>query len=66
MADPMYQKQNILDVAVNEDDKDILGLTEAKNRTASKGAKAAEEEIPPPIDHDVNEVVFRAYDRLAA
>ena len=49
MADPMYQKQNILDVAVNEDDKDILGLTEAKNRTASKGAKA-EEETPTPID----------------
>ncbi len=61
MTDPMYQKQNILDVAVDEEDKDILGLTEAKNRQGSGGAQAPEEK-PTQIDHDVNEHVFRSYD----
>jgi len=58
MTAPMYQNQDILDVNVKEEDKDILGLTEA----AQQESGAGDPEQPLQQQDDVNEVVFRAYD----
>ncbi|MDO8344710.1 MAG: phosphomannomutase/phosphoglucomutase, partial [Cellvibrio sp.] len=55
MTDPLFQKQDILDIAVIDEDENILGLqASGKKARTGAGAKINEETIPAEI--------FRSYD----
>lgn len=56
MTNPLFQKQDILDIAVIDEDENILGLQQASGKKSSAGArnKISEEDVPAEI--------FRSYD----
>lgn len=56
VADPLFQKQDILDIAMIGEDQNILGLDQAtgKNSTASTRNRISDEDVPAEI--------FRSYD----
>ena len=56
MTNPMFQKQDILDIAVIDEDENILGLQQASGKKSGAGArnKISEEDVPAEI--------FRSYD----
>ena len=54
LANPIYQNQDILDIAVIEEDDDILGLNQATGKKAAGGAAAQTLDVPADI--------FRSYD----
>lgn len=56
MTNPLFQKQDILDIAVIDEDENILGLQQAsgKKSTANARKKINEDDIPAEI--------FRSYD----
>ncbi|MDF3013221.1 MAG: algC [Cellvibrio sp.] len=56
MANPMFQKQDILDIAVIDEDENILGLQQASGKKSNAGTrnKINEEDVPAEI--------FRSYD----
>ncbi len=56
MTSPLFQKQDILDIAVIDEDENILGLhqTSGKKSNASARSKINEEDVPAEI--------FRSYD----
>jgi phosphomannomutase / phosphoglucomutase len=54
LANPIYQSQDILDIAVIEEDDDILGLNQASGKKAASGTVAETLDVPADI--------FRSYD----
>jgi phosphomannomutase/phosphoglucomutase len=56
MTNPLFQKQDILDIAVIDEDENILGLQQASGKKSSANArnKINEEDVPAEI--------FRSYD----
>lgn len=54
LANPIYQNQDILDIAVIEEDDDILGLNQATGKKAAGGVVAETLDVPADI--------FRSYD----
>lgn len=56
MTNPLFQKQDILDIAVIDEDENILGLQQASGKKSSTAArnKINEEDVPAEI--------FRSYD----
>ncbi len=55
MANPMFQKQDILDIAVIDEDENILGLQQASGKkSAGTRNKISEDDVPAEI--------FRSYD----
>ncbi|MGV8835461.1 phosphomannomutase/phosphoglucomutase [Cellvibrio sp.] len=56
MTNPLFQKQDILDIAVIDEDENILGLQQASGKKSSASArnKISEEDVPAEI--------FRSYD----
>lgn len=56
MTNPLFQKQDILDIAVIDEDENILGLQQAPGKKSSAAArnKINEEDVPAEI--------FRSYD----
>jgi phosphomannomutase/phosphoglucomutase len=56
MTNPLFQKQDILDIAVIDEDENILGLQQASGKKSSTGArnKISEDDVPAEI--------FRSYD----
>lgn len=56
VANPLFQKQDILDIAVIDEDENVLGLKEnaGKKATASARIRVSEDDIPVDI--------FRSYD----
>ncbi|MGB3610229.1 MAG: phosphomannomutase/phosphoglucomutase [Cellvibrio sp.] len=54
LANPIYQSQDILDIAVIEEDDDILGLNQATGKKASSEAVVETLDVPAHI--------FRSYD----
>lgn len=56
LSNPLFQKQDILDIAVIDEDEDILGLSESSGKKAPSGSRSAinEKDIPTEI--------FRSYD----
>lgn len=56
MTNPLFQKQDILDIAVIDEDENILGLQQVSGKKSSAGArnKISEEDVPAEI--------FRSYD----
>ena len=56
ITNPLYQKQDILDIAVIDEDENILGLQQAsgKKSSAATRSKINEEDVPAEI--------FRSYD----
>ena len=56
LVSPLYQQQDILDIAVIEEDADILGLTKATGKKA--GAAQARELDPASVPAQI----FRSYD----
>lgn len=56
MTNPLFQKQDILDIAVIDEDENILGLQQASGKKSSAGArnKISEDDVPAEI--------FRSYD----
>lgn len=56
MANPMYHDQDILDVDLNEEDQDILGLEDNPSHTTTS---QPDKPVPPA---EAVEVVFRDYD----
>lgn len=56
MTNPLFQKQDILDITVIDEDENILGLQQASGKKSSAGArnKISEEDVPAEI--------FRSYD----
>lgn len=54
LANPIYQSQDILDIAVIEEDDDILGLNQATGKKAAGAAAAETLDVPADI--------FRSYD----
>jgi len=56
MTNPLFQKQDILDIAVIDEDENILGLQQASGKKSGAGArtKISEEDVPAEI--------FRSYD----
>ncbi|WP_331344982.1 phosphomannomutase/phosphoglucomutase [Cellvibrio sp. UBA7661] len=56
MTDPLFQKQDILDIAVIDEDENILGLQSASGKKSNTGSrtKINEDSIPAEI--------FRSYD----
>lgn len=59
MANPLYQDRDILDLDVEEEDQDILGLDKAKTKTTSAQTSAAHAEQALP---DLPSEIFRSYD----
>ena len=59
MANPLHQDRDILDLDVEEEDEDILGLHKASTKTASAQAGAATPEQALP---DLPPEIFRSYD----
>ena len=59
MANPLYQDRDILDLDVEEEDEDILGLHKASTKTTSAQADAAQSEQVLP---DLPPEIFRSYD----
>jgi len=56
VAIPLFQKQDILDIAVIQEDEDILGLNQASGKKTGGGAKGAINEADVPAE------IFRSYD----
>ncbi len=56
VANPLFQNQDILDIAMIDEDENVLGLSEAGNRrsSGSSAARLSEEDVPREI--------FRSYD----
>jgi len=59
MANPLYQDRDILDLDVEEDDEDILGLHKARTKTASSQADTAHSDQALP---ELPSEIFRSYD----
>lgn len=56
MTDPLFQKQDILDIAVIDEDENILGLQAASGKKSSAGARTKINEDTIPAE------IFRSYD----
>jgi phosphomannomutase/phosphoglucomutase len=56
MADPLFQKQDILDIAVIDEDEDILGLQPAAGKKSSAASRTNINEETVPAE------IFRSYD----
>ena len=59
LANPLYQDRDILDLDVEQEDEDILGLHKASTKTANAQAGAAHPEQALP---DLPPEIFRSYD----
>lgn len=57
LSNPIYQKEDVLDVAVNADDEDILGLNSSPTATENRTAAVDDVNVP-----DVPANIFRSYD----
>lgn len=57
LSNPIYQKEDVLDVAVNADDEDILGLNSSSTETSVAPAEASNVDAA-----DVPANIFRSYD----
>lgn len=64
LASPMYQKADILDVSIAEEDEDLLGLEEVAQTGSHKAVteEMVEEAVEIQDDPSVPDVIFRAYD----
>ncbi len=62
IASPMYQNQNILDVNVQDEDKDILGLNETAVSEGDATAQNSDDSASATKVSDINDVIFRSYD----
>src|SRR5690606_24319838 len=56
LADPLFQKQDILDIAMIDEDENILGLNQASGKKSTPGARTAVSEADVPAE------IFRSYD----
>ncbi len=56
LVNPLYQNQDILDIAVIDEDEDILGLKGAKGKKAGTSAAPAQDPASVPAH------IFRSYD----
>lgn len=57
LSNPIYQKEDVLDVAVNADDEDILGLNNGPTETSAVSA-----DISGADTADIPAHIFRSYD----
>jgi phosphomannomutase/phosphoglucomutase len=56
MTNPLFQKQDILDIAVIDEDEDILGLHQASGKKSGAAARTKIDEENIPVE------IFRSYD----
>ncbi len=56
VADPLFQKQDILDIAVIDEDENILGLNQASGKKSTANARHKLDEANVPAE------IFRSYD----
>ena len=56
LADPLFQNQDILDIAMIDEDENILGLNQASGKKSTPGARTAVSEADVPAE------IFRSYD----
>lgn len=56
LANPLFQSQDILDIAVIDEDENILGLQHATGKKTAAGARSKISEVDVPAE------IFRSYD----